>query len=153
MSNLPREDSNACPTSKLPKSSNSPRPTRALLSIRPEYVEKIVAGTKSFELRRVIFAPTVSTVVVYVTAPIKHVVGEFATGRVLSLPPEALWEEVKAGAGVNRERFMTYFAGCQVGHAIEIRSFTKYPAPLPISDFSVRPPQSFVYLRKGSGHR
>jgi len=124
------------------------------LSIRPEHIERIVAGTKRFELRRVLFARTVCTVVVYATAPGKHVVGEFSTERTLSLPPENLWEKVKSGAGVTREQFMAYFAGCQVAHAIEIKRFTKYASPRPITDFAARPPQSFMYLcEKDAGGR
>ena len=43
-----------------------------LLSIKPEYAEKIFAGIKTYEYRRKIFKDgSVKTVVVYVTSPIK----------------------------------------------------------------------------------
>jgi len=116
------------------------------LSIRPEFVERIFAGTKRYELRRVVFSESVRTVVVYATAPVGRVVGEFDVGAIYALAPSALWEAVKPGAGIDEQSFKAYFDGCQVGHAIEIAAVTSYPHPLPIGAFTARPPQSFVYL-------
>jgi len=117
------------------------------LSIRPEYVEKIMSGTKRFELRRVIFASTVRTVVVYASAPIQKVVGEFTIRTVHAEAPKELWHTVMEEAGIDERRFTAYFEGCDVGHAIEIDSFIPYPEPLPIGDFAERPPQNFMYLQ------
>jgi len=116
------------------------------LSIRPEFVERILAGTKRFELRRVIFARSVRTVVIYATAPVRRVVGEFTVRAVHTLSPPALWQTVMAEAGIDEEGFRAYFDGCRVGHAIEIAAVTEYPEPLPLSEFATRPPQSFIYL-------
>jgi predicted transcriptional regulator len=117
------------------------------LSIKPEFVEKIFKGTKRFELRRSIFASTVRTVVIYATAPVGKVVGEFRVGIVHRASPRLLWQAVDGTAGIDRKQFTAYFDGCEVGHAIEIAGTKKYLKTLPIDRFASRPPQSFLYLK------
>ena len=57
---------------------------KVLLSIKPEYAEKIFNGEKRFEYRRVIFKRKgITTVVVYVTAPISRIMGEFQINNIL----------------------------------------------------------------------
>ncbi len=50
--------------------SHSPKPTRALLSIRPQYADAIFRGEKRFEFRRAMFRKEVDVVVVYTTSPV-----------------------------------------------------------------------------------
>ena len=65
---------------------------KVLLSIKPEYVQQIFAGTKRFEYRRMIFKEKeVKTVVVYASSPVRKVVGEFTIGMIISKTPESLW--------------------------------------------------------------
>ncbi|WP_369009144.1 ASCH domain-containing protein, partial [Escherichia coli] len=48
---------------------------KVLLSIKPEFAEKILNGTKRFEFRKGIFKnPQISTVVIYATMPLGKVV-------------------------------------------------------------------------------
>lgn len=54
---------------------------RVLLSIQPEYAEKILNGTKRFEYRKAVTRnESVRTVVIYATMPVGKVVGEFEVG-------------------------------------------------------------------------
>ena len=47
---------------------------KVLLSIKPEFVEKIFAGTKKYEFRKSLFKKNgVKDVVIYASAPIKRV--------------------------------------------------------------------------------
>lgn len=47
---------------------------RILLSINPEYVEKIFSGTKKYEYRKNIFKnKEVKTILIYSTSPIKKI--------------------------------------------------------------------------------
>lgn len=49
-----------------------------LLSIKPEFANKIFDGTKKFEFRKSIFKnKDVTTVVVYVSSTIEKIIGEF----------------------------------------------------------------------------
>ena len=51
---------------------------KILLSIKPEFVEKIISGEKKFEFRKSLpKRDGITTVVVYSTMPVGKVIGEF----------------------------------------------------------------------------
>ena len=121
---------------------------KVLLSIKPEYVQQIFAGTKRFEYRRMIFKEKeVKTVVVYASSPVRKVVGEFTIGMIISKTPESLWLATKDFAGIDEMRFYNYFAGKEIGYAIEILNPLRYSAAKDLmSNYGCHPPQSFVYI-------
>lgn len=122
---------------------------RVLLSIRPEYAEKILGGEKHFEYRRAVFKnPTVKTVVIYATKPVGKVVGEFDVAEVLSERPSILWAQTSNAAGITRRFFDEYFEGRSTAYAIRIQNVRRYRKPLELRSL-VRngvAPQSFCYL-------
>jgi predicted transcriptional regulator len=124
-------------------------PTSVLLSIKPEFANAILDGTKTFELRRSIFrSATVRKIVIYASSPVSCVVGEFIVGGILALEPQQLWEVTANGAGISREFFEEYFDGCDIGYALKVSRPLRYHEPSTLKDlfgFS-RPPQSFRYL-------
>jgi predicted transcriptional regulator len=123
--------------------------TSVLLSIKPEFVEKIFSGMKTFEFRRVIFkSKNVSRVFVYASSPVQLVVGEFQVGEILSLEKQNLWHLTKKGAGIVKSYFDEYFEGKSAGFAIQIRSPKRYQKPIELKTLvgHSRPPQSFRYL-------
>lgn len=127
--------------------SDSPKPTRALLSIRPDFVEAIIRGEKKFEFRRCIFARPVDVVVVYATVPVRRVVAEFDVRSIMSETLPILWKRTHQSSGIDRKFFWKYFKGKDYGHAIEIGEVRTYKTPFcPIEELGVYPPQSFVYL-------
>ena len=63
-----------------------------LLSIKPEYVEKILQGEKKFEYRKRLAKEDVSYIYVYSTAPSMKVVASVHIEGHLSDSPTALWE-------------------------------------------------------------
>ncbi len=130
------------------RSSDSPKPTHALLSIKPQYAEAIFDGRKRFEFRRTIFRKPVDTVVVYVTSPTCLVAGEFEVAEIVSdSVGEDLWRRTSKHAGIDRECFFDYFEGCELGYAISIGCVRRYKKPLDLSlNFGIRAPQSFVYI-------
>ena len=122
---------------------------KVLLSVKPEYSQRIFAGTKRYEFRKVIFSRPVDTIVVYESSPTQRIVGHFRVGSVLSGPPEEIWRRTQDEAGVDEASFYRYFSGRDVAYAIEVMEPTLYECPLPLSDFyGSRPPQSFVYLEE-----
>lgn len=122
---------------------------RVLLSIKPEYADKIFEGTKKFEFRKILFKnPEVKTVVVYASSPVQKVIGEFEIENIISLAPELLWEETRRFSGISADFFFEYFADKAVAHAIKIKSTKKYKEPKSIQDdYNSFPPQSFIYLK------
>lgn len=121
---------------------------KVLLSIKPEYADKIFNGSKKFEFRRSVFKnPDVKTVVVYASSPVQMVIGEFEIESIINDNLINLWEQTKEYAGIDEEYFFKYFSDKESGFAIQIKSFKRYKKALCIrEDFNVTPPQSFVYL-------
>lgn len=122
---------------------------RVLLSIKPEYAEKILGGEKKFEFRKVLFKDVnVKTVVIYATKPVGKVIGEFDIAHILSEEPCTLWMMTKDFAGITRQFFDEYFCGRATGHAIKVNSPRRYEEPLELSVIvkSGVAPQSFCYL-------
>jgi predicted transcriptional regulator len=121
---------------------------RVLLSIKPEFAEKIFSGEKQYEFRRVVFKnKDVTKIVVYASAPVSMVIGEFEIEHVISAEPNKLWDQTKAFAGITKEYFLEYFRGLDNGYAIKIKNFIRYSEAFDLeSNFGVKPPQSFVYL-------
>lgn len=119
-----------------------------LMSIKPEFVEKIFAGKKKYEFRRIIFKDkNVDRVIVYASFPVMKVVGEFMIGDILEMDIDTLWEETSQHAGISKEFFKAYYQGKNKGYAIRIVDTQLYKEPLSISEsFNVKPPQSFLYV-------
>jgi predicted transcriptional regulator len=122
---------------------------KVLLSIKPEFADKIFSGEKKYEYRKVIFKREVSTVVVYATCPVGRVIGEFEIDSVLSEPPRDLWEKTKDFSGITKAFFSEYFNGREKGYAIKVGKIKKYKEALPptrLFDKNFVAPQSFRYL-------
>jgi len=121
---------------------------KILLSIKPEFAEKIFAGEKKYEFRRSIFRnQDVKTVVVYASSPVQKVIGEFEIEAVIKEKLNRLWNLTKDFSGITEDYFFEYFSNRENGFAIKIKSVKKYKRPLSIKeDFNATPPQSFIYL-------
>lgn len=122
---------------------------RVLLSIKPEYAEKILDGEKRYEFRKAIpKAAGVKTVVIYATMPVGKVVGEFEIDGILSEHPRDLWSQTRDFAGITKQFFNAYFSGRARGHALKVKKARRYSQPKPLSDVIAHgvPPQSFCYL-------
>lgn len=121
---------------------------KVLLSIKPEFAEKIFDGTKRFEFRRTVFKnPNVTTVVVYASSPIQRVIGEFEIDSIINEELQFLWEMTREFSGISESFFFQYFSSKEKGYAIKIKETKKYKKSLCIKkDFNITPPQSFVYL-------
>lgn len=123
--------------------------TKVLLSIKPEFAERIFDGSKKFEFRKAIFKDeNITTVVVYASSPVQKVIGEFKIDIILDDQPDKLWKKTKNHAGINEDYFFDYFADRDIGYAIKVKSVKRYSKPLCLrQDFNLTPPQSFMYLR------
>lgn len=121
---------------------------KVLLSIKPKFAEKIFSGEKKYEFRRTIFKnKDIKKIVVYVSAPVQKVIGEFEIDQIISNEPAELWKQTKESSGISEEFFFQYFTARSIAYAIKVKSVKKYKKPLCIrKDFKVTPPQSFIYI-------
>lgn len=123
--------------------------THVLLSVKPTFAEAILDGRKKFEFRRVVFRnPSVRTIVLYASSPVRRVVGEFSVESVLTGSPTAVWRATSDGAGINRDYYRNYFQGRRQAHALVVRNPKRYRKSLCLQqDYGIPyPPQSFCYL-------
>jgi predicted transcriptional regulator len=123
---------------------------KVLLSIKPEFADKIFSGTKKYEFRRSIFKKKeVKTIVVYASSPVQKIIGEFEIETIIKEELNRLWELTKDLSGISEDYFFEYFRNKEAGFAIKIKRTKKYNTPLSIKeDFNATPPQSFMYLTK-----
>ncbi|WP_044483084.1 ASCH domain-containing protein [Pseudomonas lactis] len=122
---------------------------KILLSIKPEFAEKIFQGEKLFEFRKSIFKRAdISKVVVYATMPVGKVIGEFDIDGVIEGSPKKVWAQTKKHAGITSNFFSEYFTGRERAFAIKVGGTLRYEQPLNLSDLAdgMVAPQSYRYL-------
>lgn len=119
----------------------------AILSIKPQFVDEIIAGRKGYEFRKKVFKQQVCKVFVYASSPVSRIVGEFELGDVIEDTPEQLWGITASRSGITKHYFDEYFQHHNIGFALEIKSFKCYKEPINpylfITGFHA--PQSFCY--------
>ncbi|AKB32341.1 Type I restriction-modification system, specificity subunit S [Methanosarcina siciliae HI350] len=120
-----------------------------LLSIKPIYVNEILAGKKIFEFRKSIFKKKdISKVFIYSSSPVKKIVASFEIARIIADSPQKLWDKCQKYGGISETDFFDYFKNSDIGYAIEITNLNEFSEPInPYKmkkDF--RPPQSYCYL-------
>lgn len=116
-----------------------------VLSINPEYVERIIAGTKKYEFRTRVAKDNVDRIAIYCTYPIMKVIAEAEVKGILAPPPKDLWEKTKQYAGISKIKFFRYFKGRKVAYAYELGEVRVYQNPKDLIEFGCnRAPQSFA---------
>lgn len=121
---------------------------KVLLSIKPVFANKIFEGTKRFEFRKSIFKKQVSTVVVYASAPLQQIIGEFEIEQILYLDLETLWSITHSDSGISKSFFYEYFEDKERGYAIQIKNTKLYEVPKNLKEtYNMFPPQSFAYIK------
>ncbi|CRF34526.1 MULTISPECIES: ASCH domain-containing protein [Brachyspira] len=121
---------------------------KVLLSIKPEYVEKIFNGSKKYEIRKSIFKrKNIKKIIIYSSSPISKVVGEFEIEDIISDDLDNVWNIIKYESGVSVDFFYKYLENKEIAYAIKIGKIKKYRKPKKLEDFNIfYAPQSFVYL-------
>lgn len=121
--------------------------SKVLISIKPEYVNKILNGTKKYEYRRTLAKKDVSSLIIYSTWPVKEIVGEVDVVGTIEMAPSSLWEKTKKEAGISRKKYREYFKKRKKACAYVLGMVTKYETNKKLLDIGVQQaPQSFLYL-------
>lgn len=120
---------------------------KIIISIKPEYVNKIINGSKKFEFRTKAAKRDIKKIIIYETIPVKKVVAEAEIVEVLALTPDELWAVAKKEAGVSKEFFDSYFKDKKIAYAYKLGTIKVYDTPKDLIEFGIRKaPQSFVYV-------
>lgn len=120
-----------------------------LLSIKPEYVGKILSGEKRYEFRRKLCKDEIDKIYIYATRPIQKVVAEVEVTGKLEGDKEKIWEQTKAFAGTDKCGYEKYFAGMATAGAYCLGNVTKYEVGKDLEAFGLSAgPRSFVYIKE-----
>jgi predicted transcriptional regulator len=129
-----------------------------LMSIRPEYAEKLMSGEKRVEIRRK-FAKKWKghRITIYASRPECALVGEGKIEKVVAGEPDFIWEKYHSEIGCSRDDFAKYTDTAKQVYAIVFVDVQRYKEKMPISQLShllnvnpsddyLRPPQSYCTL-------
>lgn len=118
-----------------------------LLSIKPEYADKILLGEKKFEYRKHISVKKIDKIVIYSTYPVQKIVGEVDVIGVLSMKKTPLWENTKQYSGITRKKYREYFSNSKQAYAYILSNPKRYLKDKSLEELDVKyAPQGFIYL-------
>ena len=121
--------------------------SRMLLSIKPEYVKKIISGKKKYEFRKFHCRDGIVTIVIYATAPTKKVIGEVTLVNIIEGDIEYVWHETRGFGGILKRDYKKYYQKREVAIAYQLGEVTVYEKPLMLEDLGLNyVPQSFAYI-------
>ena len=126
--------------------------TSVLISIKPRYVQLILASEKTVELRKRSAQIQPGTrVMIYSTSPRRAIVGEAIIAFREQLPLPELWRRHGQDAAVTLEEFNDYYAGADQGVAFGLEGVQRYPQAVSLDTLrdlgdGFRPPQSYMRI-------
>jgi len=131
-----------------------------LISIKKKYSDLIFYSMKKrVEYRRQnVNVQSGERFYVYTSFPERAITGYFVVEKKLRLPLQALWDATKRVAGIAREEFFEYFAGCTHGTALVFSAVKRFIEALPLDSLRERfghngrfsPPQSYFSIGEGT---
>jgi len=145
---------------KLPRIITSLTKTRdsifsgILMSIKPEYVEKIQSGEKVVEIRRRFNTKWRGCrITVYSSSPLQALHGYATIENVSEGPPDKIWSQFGEHIGSSKEDFDAYTGCLEKIYAITLKNYEPYVSPVSFSQLEgllnqrdLRPPQSYLSL-------
>lgn len=125
-----------------------------LISIKDVYVQEILAGRKSIELRKARpQAKPGDTILIYTTQPKKAITAIATVEDILVLSPETMWAQYQDRLGIDRQGFEKYYKNCTKAIGIQIKNVYQLDDEILLSAIkhihpNFSPPQTFKYLNK-----
>jgi predicted transcriptional regulator len=123
------------------------------LSLRPNFAELILGGTKTVEVRRVIprTAAPGSLILLYASSPERALLGMCFLDEIRAARPETIWRRSGDQTGLKKKEFMDYLEGVDKGVALHVSRPIRFARPIPLAEIreswdGFRPPQSFSYV-------
>ena len=90
------------------------------MSVKPEYAEKILTGSKLVEIEKKLLRPTrLERELCYMLPPSEAIVGEAVVANITFAAPEEIWEKFGEHIGCSLEDFLSYVGAASKVSAIE----------------------------------
>ncbi len=121
---------------------------KVLLPIKPKYAKEIFEGTKTVEYRKKKFKRNdVDKIVIYVTSPIKKVIGEVELLDIAVNTPLIIWDKTSQNGGIDKQSYDQYFKNHDLAVAYILGKTSIYSKSKSLKDLNINYyPQSYVYL-------
>lgn len=129
----------------------------AMLSIKPEFSEQILVGTKTIELRKSSFGLRRGDIIlVYESAPKQLLSFWFRVDFIEELATDDMWQRHKDELGINQDDYRSYFDGMETATGLHISDIQILEPPLPLSELcrvvpGFVPPQGLMWIRNNHG--
>jgi predicted transcriptional regulator len=132
-------------------------PVDLLMSITPVVGRRIMSGKKKYEYRRSIFRKPVNRVYLYLSTPVRKIVGYFNYRGYMEGTIQEIWEATEKESAATRDGYLDYFVNANKAFAIRIDEFINYADPVDpwkvpsrtLGSGRFLPPQSFCYVKAG----
>jgi predicted transcriptional regulator len=124
-----------------------------LISVRAEYVAKMLKGEKTVELRRRNLRVSPGTRVwIYSKAPQGAIKAHAKITAVVTGDPSHLWQKFRSRVGVTQQEFQSYFDTVDEGCALVLSNVVKLRKHISLQTMrervhSFHPPQFYTKLR------
>lgn len=122
------------------------------LSVKQEYAERILEGTKTIELRK--SKPNVSPgdyVILYCTSPIKAIVGLATIQDVIVHSPQMMWQLYSKVLGIGKVDFLNYYGASERAVGIKLGEVVRLSNKIDLNTIKKQlpaftPPQTYKYF-------
>lgn len=118
-----------------------------VFSIAPRWIDEILAGRKTYELRRrPPQLPETAFAYLYETSPHCRIRAKCLVGPIVSKPLSDLWQAIGAQSRVDEHNFFRYFSGLEMGHAIALSDVIDLGLDFTLARLKIynfHPPQSW----------
>lgn len=127
-----------------------------LVSIKQKYVQKILSGDKTIELRKSRpKAKAGDVILIYTTRPVMAVTAIATVGEIITCSPGEMWNSYQTRLGISQSDFFEYYGASKLAIGIELNNVVKLDAEILLSAIKViypnfTPPQTFKYINKYS---
>lgn len=122
-----------------------------LLSVRPQFAESILDGSKTAEIRRQ--RPDVrrgTLVIIYATRPTGAIVGTARISDMLEGNPAEVWEQHRTRININKEDYDSYLEGVSMTYVLLLERVQRLVPMLTLEQMRAatdfQPPQSYRYI-------
>jgi len=125
-----------------------------LMSIKPEYMQKILTGEKTIEIRRTRTNVAEGDLIIfYASSPMKAILGAAMVVTVVTGAPGAIWRKYKRELGITKSVYDVYYSCSVKAYGIILDKIWEYESPVSLEKIrefweGFVPPQSYRYLSK-----
>lgn len=133
-----------------------PDSANILISVDERYVQSMLAGTKTIELRRrAVRVPKGTTVWIYSKVPVGQLRACGIVKDTVEASPKEIWRDYGHLSGITADEFDDYYAGTEKACALLFSQVNEIPPNLTLNALrsklqTFHPPQFFKYLRQDS---